>query len=70
MDKRLCENFHDYFKLLRHTKNTRGNNSLLKLPTVKLEFERKRHKRTNGQTDAQREMKGQLAACYPTIMNS
>jgi len=41
MDRRLCANFHDYFTLLQHTKNTRGNNSLLKLPRVKLEFERK-----------------------------
>ena len=41
MDKRLCENFDEYFNLLHHSKNTRGNNTLLKLPSVKLEFERK-----------------------------
>ena len=41
MDKRLCENFDEYFNLLRHSKNTRGNNMLHKLPSVKLEFARK-----------------------------
>lgn len=41
LEKMLCENFHDYFELLSHTKNTRGNNSSIKLPRVKLEFERK-----------------------------
>lgn len=41
VDKSLCKNFDEYFKLIQHSKNTRGNNSLLKLPSVKLEFERK-----------------------------
>ena len=41
MDNMNCENFHNYFSLLQHSHNTRGNNILLKLPRVKLEFERK-----------------------------
>ena len=41
IDKSLCDNFNEYFQLLSHSRNTRGNNSSLKLPSVKLEFERK-----------------------------
>ena len=36
-----CDNFHDYFSVQKHSYHTRGNNTLLKLPKVKLEFERK-----------------------------
>ena len=33
--------FDNYFEINAHSKNTRGNNTLLKLPKVKTEFERK-----------------------------
>ena len=44
---KLADEFEKYFtniaqrKFILHSKNTTGNNSLLKLPGVKLEFERK-----------------------------
>ena len=41
LSKNVCENFFDYFTLNMHRKNTRNNGLLLKLPHVRLEFERK-----------------------------
>ena len=40
-EKRSCEIFDNYFEVDAYSKNTRGNNTILKLPTVKTEFERK-----------------------------
>ena len=41
MENKLCNDFNEYFKVANHSKNTRNNKSLLVLPQVKLEFERK-----------------------------
>ena len=41
LEKRLCNVFDDYFQVKEHSQNTRNNNSLLVLPRVKLEYERK-----------------------------
>ena len=41
MDAKLCNDLNGYFKLVNHSRNTRNDNSLLILPLVKLEFERK-----------------------------
>ena len=37
----VCSNFKDYFSLNKHKIDSRNNNSLIKLPKVKLEFARK-----------------------------
>lgn len=41
LEKLLCNVFDDYFEINSHSQNTRGNNTLLKLPRIKIEFERK-----------------------------
>lgn len=41
LDKGLCENFENYFRLNEHNLQTRNNKAFLLLPRVKLEFERK-----------------------------
>ena len=33
----ICENFQNYFEVLNHKKNTRGNGITVKLPKIKLE---------------------------------
>ena len=38
IDKNICENFHKYFIINNHSKCTRNQSALLKLPKVKLEF--------------------------------
>lgn len=37
----VCSDFKNYFKLVQHNKNTRNNNLILKLPSIKLELCRK-----------------------------
>ena len=41
MNDNLCENVYDYFAINYHAKNTRNRNKLLKLPRVKLEFDKR-----------------------------
>ena len=41
MEKKLCDAFNEYFEVSDHSKATRNNKSLLILPRVRLEFERK-----------------------------
>ena len=41
IEKRSCEIFDNFFEVNAHSKNTHGNSTLLKLPKVKTEFERK-----------------------------
>jgi hypothetical protein len=41
LDKLVCENFHDYFKINNRNIKTRNSLSLLALPRVRLEIERK-----------------------------
>ena len=38
IDKSVCENFHNYFKLRSHNLNTRNNNISIELPKCRLEF--------------------------------
>ena len=38
LDKSVCENFHQYFKVKSHSMNTRNNNISIELPKCKLEF--------------------------------
>jgi hypothetical protein len=40
LNEDVCSNFHNYFHLNTHSKNTRNNNILVKVPKVKLEFAR------------------------------
>ena len=41
IDKSVCENFQNYFKLRSHTMNTRNNNISIELPKCKLEFSKR-----------------------------
>ena len=41
IDKSVCENFHNYFKLRSHNMNTRNNNISIELPKCKLEFSKR-----------------------------
>ena len=41
LDRKSNDNFNDYFQINKHSKRTRNDNKLLKLPSVKLEFGKK-----------------------------
>ena len=41
IDKSVCENFHNYFKLRSHNMNSRNNNISIELPICKLEFSKR-----------------------------
>ena len=38
LEKDICVNFHEYFEINKHGRNTRNSGILMKLPKVKLEF--------------------------------
>ena len=38
LDKEMCTNFHDYFSINEHNRNTRNMAALINIPKVKLEF--------------------------------
>lgn len=44
LDGNCCKNFENYFEINAHTKSTRNNSKLVKLPPVKLEFGKKSFK--------------------------
>ena len=41
IDRVVCPNFHEYFKLMNHEIQTRNNNILLKIPKFRTEFGKK-----------------------------
>ena len=41
LNEKVCDDFKNYFKLIKHQKNTRNNNFILRLPPAKLAFFRK-----------------------------
>ena len=41
LDGKSCESFLNYFEINKHSKKTRNNNKLLKLPSIRLEFGKK-----------------------------